>query len=87
MPAVALRTSTLECGMYYSGTELSGSARFPVEFVPVPAIHSDNEVRPGKAAGDYKEKPFHADQHTPVFTERLKAAAGHCVRFPVRALT
>jgi len=52
--------SALELVMYRTGSELSGLPRFPVKFGAVPAMQNDNEVRPDKAADDYKQKPFHA---------------------------
>ena len=57
---------TLEWGVYHTGTEPFSLPHFPVEFGAIPAIQSDTEVRPNKTAHDHQEKPFHADQHTPV---------------------
>ena len=51
--------SALEWGMQQTGTELSSLPRFPVEFIDIPAIQRDTEIRPNKTADDYWEKPFH----------------------------
>jgi hypothetical protein len=45
--------------MQQTRTELSSLPLFPVEFIDVPAIECDIEVRPNNTANDYWEKPFH----------------------------
>src|SRR5665213_16174 len=56
--------SALEWGMQQTGTELSSLPSLPVEFIDIPAIQSDTEVRPNKTADDYWEKPFHGHGRT-----------------------
>jgi transposase len=51
--------SALEWGMQQTGRELSTLPSFPVEFIDIPAIECDIEVRPNNTANDYWEKPFH----------------------------
>lgn len=52
--------SALERRMQHTGTEPSNLPRFPVEFLDIPAIERDAEVRPNKTADDYWQKPFHS---------------------------
>ena len=51
--------STLEWGMQQTRTELCSLPRFPVEFIEIPAIHGDTEVRPNETADDHYENPSH----------------------------
>jgi hypothetical protein len=79
--------SALERRMQHTGTELSSLPCFPVEFLDVPAIESDTEVRPDKTADDYWEKPFHShgrDLTMPNSIRRfwLCGARGLCAGLP-----
>jgi hypothetical protein len=72
--------SALEWRMQQTRTELLGFPRPPVEFVGIPAIHRDHEVRPHKTADDHHEKPLHThrrDLSTPTSIRRfLDCGAG-----------
>jgi len=45
--------------MQQTGAGLSSFPRYSVEFIDIPTIQSDTEVRPNKTADDYGEKPFY----------------------------
>ena len=51
--------SALERVMQQTRTELSSPPRSPVEFIEMPAIHGDTEVRPNETTEDHYEKPSH----------------------------
>lgn len=58
-PLFASAQSALEWGMQQTGTELSGLPRFPVEFIDIPAIHSDTEMGPNMTTDDFQQKRSH----------------------------